>query len=129
MRFIAGLLFSLSLLVAASPTRASAVLSDIGALTSSGIVVFGFTGEASLACRDGSVRTIPTAGEVTCGDGSVRNLLGEETIACADGSVRSISGSLIACDGSVRSVGDGSVRFVGVDQGALGSFCFDNVQI
>jgi hypothetical protein len=124
-------LFALALLAAATAARADVVLHNVGSLASTGSVLFSFTGDATFRCSDGSVRTIPPDGQVTCGDGSVRTLLSNDALGCGAGSVHSVlGGTSVYCDGSVRSFfGDGSVRFVTVDEGARGSLCFTNVRV
>ncbi len=140
------LLIPVFLLSVPLSTRADATTSlrGVGQITdgTSNTILFGYTGEASFSCADGSVRVwhpdgtvdITTAGGTTTVDATMAScdtpagsILGTNTVDC-DGSVipAGSAGGRVACgDGSVRFLtGDGSVRFISVDVGTAGAACF-----
>ncbi len=120
-----------------------ASLQQLGQITdgTSNTILFGYTGEASYSCADGSVRVwhpdgsvdfVTTGGTTTVSASmaacdNVSSILGPNTVDC-DGSVipSGSAGGTVACgDGSVRFLaGDGSVRFISVDAGTTGAACF-----
>ena len=147
MRIVQLLILALLAMAPSNPTYAGAVLNNLNqiglashddnvnnlkqiAIAVRGTII-GYTGDTSISCSDGSVRTFSDDPTVVCGDGSVRTVGGNNAVACSDGSVRTVSGAdgVVCGDGSVRYVGGGLERFISVDQGAGASLCFSNVHV